>query len=209
MTRKPEAPATDRNRDAILEVLRVEFAQSRSVLEIGSGTGQHALYFGREMPWLEWQTSDRLENHEGIISWLADSSLENVCRPLNLDVELVDDLPESYDAVFSANTAHIMSFAAVQCMFRIVGRCIFSGGRFCLYGPFNLDGKFTSDSNKVFDESLKARDPLMGIRDLDALHRLASENGLTHARSYAMPANNMLIVWRRDEASRGTQHDGA
>jgi cyclopropane fatty-acyl-phospholipid synthase-like methyltransferase len=197
MTVKPQAPATDRNRFAILEVLKVEFEHSHSVLEIGSGTGQHAVFFGHEMPWLQWQTSDRLENHGGISAWLADSSLENVSRPLDLDVELVERLPSVYDAVFSANTAHIMSFAAVQCMFRLVGRCLSDEGRFCLYGPFNLNGEFTSESNKAFDESLKSQNPLMGIRELETLHRLASDNGLAHSRSYAMPANNMLIVWSR------------
>jgi SAM-dependent methyltransferase len=198
MTHKPEAPATDRNRESILEVLKIEFERSCSVLEIGSGTGQHAVFFGRELPWLRWQTSDRLENHDGINAWLSDSRLPNVSKPLHLDVEQVDQLADTYDAVFSANTAHIMSFAAVQCMFRLVGRCLSSNGKFCLYGPFNVNGEYTSESNKAFDESLKLRDPLMGIRDLDALQKLAAENKLTPDRKYAMPANNMLIVWRSD-----------
>lgn len=198
MTDKPEAPATDRNREAILDVLRVEFEHLRSVLEIGSGTGQHAVFFGRELPWLNWQTSDRQQNHDGINAWITDASLANLGRPLDLDVELVAEVPGEYDAVFSANTAHIMNFEAVKCMFDIVGNCLPSNGRFCLYGPFKLDGEFTSESNRAFDESLKARDPRMGIRELHALHALASDNGLTHARSYAMPANNMLVVWIRE-----------
>jgi len=198
MTDKPEAPATERNRDSILDVLRIEFEQSLSVLEIGSGTGQHAVFLGRELPWLNWQTSDCQKNHDGINAWIADASLANVRRPLDLDVELVGDVPGEYDAVFSANTAHIMNFDAVKCMFEIVGSCLPAKGRFCLYGPFKLDGEFTSQSNKEFDESLKVRDPQMGIRELDTLYVLASDNQLTHARSYAMPANNMLVVWSRD-----------
>lgn len=197
MADKPEAPATDRNRLSILEVLRVEFEQSTSVLEIGSGTGQHAIFFGREMPWLNWQTSDRQQNHDGINAWLTDASLANVRRPIDLDVELVEDVPGEYDAVFSANTAHIMNFDAVKCMFRIVGSCLSTNGRFCLYGPFKLDGDFTSDSNREFDESLKVRDPRMGIRELDELHTLATDSGFVHAASYGMPANNMLVVWCR------------
>lgn len=198
MTDKPDAPATDRNRESILEVLRVEFEHSRSVLEIGSGTGQHAIFFGREFPSIHWQTSDRRENHDGINAWISDSTLRNVGRPLDLDVERVRDVPGEYDAVFSANTAHIMNFEAVKCMFKIVGISLPPTGRFCLYGPFKLNGAFTSESNSRFDESLKARDPRMGIRDLEALHALALDNSLNHERSYAMPANNMLIVWSKN-----------
>jgi SAM-dependent methyltransferase len=200
MNGKPEAPATDRNREAILAVLRIEFETAQSVLEIGSGTGQHAVYFGRELAWLQWQTSDRQANHDGINAWLADASLANVCPPLILDVEEVRNVPGNYDAVFSANTAHIMNFDAVTCMFGLVGDSLAASGCFCLYGPFNIDGEFTSASNKAFDQSLKSQDPRMGIRDLESLHALAAGSGLSHARSYAMPANNMLIVWRRDDS---------
>lgn len=193
---RPHAPATDRNREAILQVLRDEFEQVRSVLEIGSGTGQHAVFFGRALPWLTWQTSDREQNHDGIITWLADAGLANVSGPMCLDVEETDDIPGHFDAAFSANTAHIMNFDAVKCMFALVARCLKPDGRFCLYGPFNIDGEFTSESNAAFDRSLKAQDPQMGIRELEGLNELASENGLEHRRSYAMPANNMLIVWQ-------------
>lgn len=198
MIRKPEAPATDRNRESILDVLRNEFETVRSVLEIGSGSGQHAVFFGRELPWLKWQTSDRQQNHVGINAWIADASLKNVYSPLSLDVEEVAGVPGEYDAVFSANTAHIMNLDAVRSMFTIVGKCLAAEGRFCLYGPFKLDGEFTSKSNEAFDASLKLQDPRMGIRDLATLHEFASDSGLTHENAYAMPANNMLIVWRRD-----------
>lgn len=197
------APATERNRDAILDVLRQEFAQVAKVLEIGSGTGQHAVYFGDRMPWLEWQTSDRSDNRAGINAWIAESSVRNVRPPLELDVEQVTQLADIYDAVFSANTAHIMSFDAVICMFAIVGRSLRESGVFCLYGPFNLEGNFTSQSNEAFDRSLRSQDPGMGIRDLESLQALGMENGLRMLRRYAMPANNMLLVWTKEQSTEG------
>lgn len=196
---KPDAPATSRNRQAILDVLRNELNGLQDVLEIGSGTGQHAVYFGTNLSWLKWQTSDRVENHDGINAWLDDAALDNVLRPLRLDVEADRLSPKTFDAIFSANTAHIMSISAVQCMFRLAGERLRPGGRFCLYGPFNINGEFTSDSNERFDSSLKASDASMGIRDLEALQEFAAGNQLTHLRSYAMPANNMLIVWQAAE----------
>lgn len=204
---KPAAPATDRNRDAILEVLLQELEGVSSVLEIGSGTGQHAVYFGGKMPWLEWQTSDRYENHQGINAWVAESLSSNVRPPLDLDVQKVTQLTDVYDAVFSANTSHIMSFDAVICMFAIVGRALQPGGAFCLYGPFNLDGDFTSTSNANFDRSLRSQDPKMGIRDLESLLELGVENGLQMRRRYAMPANNMMLVWRKERRIKGMQND--
>lgn len=197
MADRPDAPATHRNRKPILDVLQSEFAGSTSVLEIGSGTGQHAVYFGRELPSLRWQTSDRRENLDGIRSWVSHTALDNVLPPLEVDVELVDAIDGTYDAVFSANTAHIMAFAAVECMFRLVGNVLADGGVFCLYGPFNENGEFTSDSNRRFDTSLKAQNPVMGIRDLLDLDRLAAGSGLRPANRYAMPSNNMVVVWRK------------
>jgi len=195
MTDKPNAPASGRNRDAILEVIKREFANCRSVLEIGSGTGQHAVYFADAMPWLQWQTSDLAENHPGIESWIADSGLENVRPPISLDVEHADGLDETYDGIFSANTAHIMSTHGVRCMFDVVGRVLSPGGVFCLYGPFNQDGKFSSVSNERFDQSLRSRDAAMGIRDLVELDNFAAGMTMRRLRRYAMPANNMLVVW--------------
>lgn len=127
----------------------------------------------------------------------------NVRPPLDLDVQVESRLPNTYDAVFSANTAHIMSFAAVTCMFAIVGRVLRAGGVFCLYGPFNLGGKFTSASNEAFDGSLRRQDPEMGIRDLESLQELGLKNGLQMLRRYAMPANNMLVVWQKAEQTKG------
>lgn len=197
LVEKLTAPATERNRDAILDVLQVELQRSSSVLEIGSGTGQHAIYFGKSLPHIRWQTSDRVVNHDGILAWVNSTELANVLEPLDLDVERVQTPPGSYDAVFSANTAHIMSEAAVACMFRLVGRVLEGDGVFCLYGPFNIDGNFTSQSNEQFNRSLKSQDAAMGIRDLELLQDFGKGNGLFILRQYTMPANNMLIVWKK------------
>ncbi len=197
MNAKPDAQATYRNRDAILAVLRDELGGSGSVLEVGSGTGQHAVYFGRQMPGVQWQTSDRVENHDGIHAWVGEDVLPNVFPPLDLDVEESVEVPGTYDAVFSANTAHIMNYHAVECMVALVARSLDNGGKFCLYGPFKLMGEYTSESNAAFDRSLKARDPEMGIRDFEDIDRLASESGLSFLRRYAMPANNMFVVWKK------------
>lgn len=197
MSVKPDAPAARSNREAILGVLRQEFGATPDVLEIGSGTGQHAVFFASAMPELTWQTSDRAENHAGIIAWIRDAGADNVRDPIRLDV-LHDSPPAGpYDAVFSANTAHIMSMEAVAAMFCLVGEILRDGGLFCLYGPFNLGGDFTSESNRRFDASLRAQNPAMGIRDIEALEDLGRANGMRLARHYAMPANNMILVWER------------
>lgn len=198
MTDKPNAPASGRNRDAILDVIKTEFCGCHSVLEIGSGTGQHAVFFAGVMSWLIWQTSDLADNHQGIRSWIADSGLENVRQPILLDVEHTDGVEGDFDGIFSANTAHIMSIQAVHCMFDVVGHLLSPGGVFCLYGPFNRDGKFTSESNQRFDQSLRNQNPTMGIRDLEELENFAAKMAMRRERLYAMPANNMLAVWRRN-----------
>jgi cyclopropane fatty-acyl-phospholipid synthase-like methyltransferase len=147
------------------------------------------------MPWLTWQTSDLAENLQGISSWIDDSGLPNVRQPILLDVDRPDSNGGDYDAVFSANTAHIMSTQAVRCMFDIVGRLLPPGGLFCLYGPFNQNGRFTSASNERFDQSLRRQNPAMGIRDLEELDDMARQSALRRRRLYAMPANNSLVVW--------------
>ncbi|MGB5511063.1 MAG: DUF938 domain-containing protein [Woeseiaceae bacterium] len=197
MFEKPFSEAAERNAPPILEVLRREFEDSTHVLEIGSGTGQHAVHFAAALPHLIWQTSDRDENHPAINAWVSDADLGNIMAPLSLDVQQAEIEPQAYDAVYSANTAHIMSYAAVIDMFSKVGTALCPDGVFCLYGPFLLRGNFTSPSNAQFDAGLRARDPLMGIRDLDALDELAMSSGLQRSGLYALPANNMLAVWRK------------
>jgi cyclopropane fatty-acyl-phospholipid synthase-like methyltransferase len=200
MTALPNSVACERNKGPILEVLQREFSDRRSVLEIGSGTGQHAVHFARSLPHVAWQTSDLSANHPGITAWLEHAGLENTRAPLDLDVEQADHDVLSgigFDAVFSANTAHIMRIEAVAQMFRIAGLLLPSGGVFCLYGPFNFDGEYSSESNAEFDASLRQRDPAMGIRDIGRLDELAERAGLVRVRLYAMPANNHVAVWSR------------
>ncbi len=195
MATRPNAPAVERNKNAILDVIRDEFKYCGSILEIGSGTGQHAIFFAGHMPWLTWQTSDLPANHDGISAWLQYANLDNVKAPIVLDVEQPLRINDRFDGVFSANTAHIMSFAAVKCMLEKVAQCLIDGGKFCLYGPFNQNGEFTSESNMEFDANLKIQDPEMGIRDLEDLDAVAEEYALHRAYLYAMPANNMIAVW--------------
>jgi cyclopropane fatty-acyl-phospholipid synthase-like methyltransferase len=192
---KPRSPACERNRGPILDVLRRHFFDRRCVLEIGSGTGEHAVYFGEKFPNLIWQTSDRAENHPGIGAWLADAQLANVLPPVVLDVATGPWPAQRYDAVFSANTLHIMSWNEVEAMFAKLPNVTTADAKLAIYGPFNYAGKFTSASNADFDAALKARAPHMGLRDFAAVDRLARATGLALIDDVAMPANNRCLVW--------------
>jgi cyclopropane fatty-acyl-phospholipid synthase-like methyltransferase len=194
---KPFSESCEQNRAPILEVLRIELAGKSSLLEIGSGTGQHAVYFAPEFPELSWQTSDVVETHAGIRAWLDDTGVANVLPPFALHV-CKDAWPTArYDAVFSANTAHIMSWPEVERFFAGVGQALEAGGVFCLYGPFNYNGHYTSESNARFDQWLKQRDPLSGVRDFEELQALAGKAGLQLKEDYVMPANNRTLVWSK------------
>jgi cyclopropane fatty-acyl-phospholipid synthase-like methyltransferase len=197
MTCLPDAPATRRNREPILDVLREYFADRRRVLEIGSGTGQHAAHFAAALPHLLWQCSDRSENLPGIRAWLAESALANTPPPLQLDVAR-DAWPEArFDAAFSANTLHIMSWVEIERMFSGLDAVLEDDATLAVYGPFNIDGAFTSASNAAFDAELRARAPHMGLRDLESVDALAGKFGFTRIADIAMPANNRCGVWRR------------
>lgn len=196
---KPYASASARNAAPILGVLVHELRDKSALFEIGSGTGQHAVTFAAALPGLTWQTSDLEQSHVGIRAWIEESGLDNVLPPVHFDVLTAGAVSGEYDAVFSANTAHIMSYAAVQRMFELAGTMLRSGGVFCLYGPFSRGGQFSTASNEAFDASLRARNSSMGIRDLDDLEGLAGRNGMQLARTYAMPANNLLLIWSREE----------
>ena len=193
---KPYAPACERNREPILAVLRECFADRRDVLEVGSGTGQHAVHFAAAMPWLSWQCSDRAEHLPGIRLWLDEAGLPNTPAPIELDVSGAW-ARRRFDAVFSANTLHIMGWPEVQQFFEGVDAVLATDGVLAAYGPFNYGGEYTSDSNREFDAWLKARDPRSGIRDFEAVDALAREIGLTLMDDVAMPANNRMLVWRR------------
>jgi len=197
MTDKPFAESCAQNREPIIAVLRTVFADRRRVLEIGSGTGQHAVYFAPELPHLVWQTADVVQHHAGIRAWLDEAALPNVLLPLALDVCHTGWRSGRYDAVFSANTLHIMSWPEVEHFFEGVGEVLEAGGVLAVYGPFNYDGAFTSESNARFDAWLKARDPASGVRDFEAVDALARAQGLILQQDIAMPANNRTLVWHR------------
>lgn len=197
---KPYAQSCDENGAPILEVLRSRLSGRRELLEIGSGTGQHAVMFGGAMPEVTWQSSDRLQMHEGIRLWLDEANLPNVPPPLALDV-LEDCWPETtFDAVFSANTAHIMSPRAVEAMFAGACGVLRPGGQFLLYGPFMYAGRHTSESNRHFDHWLKTREAHQGVRDVEWLRQVAAPLGLSLDEDVEMPANNRTLVWRKADA---------
>jgi SAM-dependent methyltransferase len=194
--------ACDRNREPILGILERIFADRRRVLEVGSGTGQHAAYFAPALGHLEWQPSDVAENLPSVRAWAADTEAPNLLSPVELDVD--DPFPAmEVDAAFSANTSHIMSWPQVERTFAGVGGLLPAGGVFALYGPFNYGGKHTSESNARFDAMLRKRDPASGLRDFEAVIALASRNGMKLEEDNVMPANNRLLVFRRNARRQG------
>jgi len=193
---KPFSAPTERNREPILAVLREWFADRHEVLEIGSGTGQHAVYFAKALPHLKWQTSDVTANIPGIRAWLDEAGLPNTPSPIHLDVN--DSWPNrTFDALFSANTLHIMSWEEVERFFDRLQHTLAVDATVAIYGPFGYEGRFTSDSNAAFDADLKRRAEHMGIRDFEAVNALAIDSELKLVADAAMPANNRLLVWRR------------
>ena len=193
---KPDAPSVARNRDAILDALGEAFAHTRSVLEVGSGTGQHAVFFAQALPHLSWQASDREENLDGITAWLDDAGLPNTPPALTFDVN--GSWPTTaYDGVFTANTLHIMSYEEVQAFFTGLPGITAPGATLVVYGPFNYGGQFTSPSNAEFNDWLQARGTHMAIRDFEAVDALAAKAGFELVDDHAMPANNRCIIWRR------------
>lgn len=192
---KPYSEACEQNKEPILAVLKEVFGATRKVLEIGSGTGQHAVYFARHLPHLIWQTSDLAEHHAGIRLWLREAGLDNLLEPLKIDVADASWPVTQVDAIFSANAIHIMSWEHVVKMFEGIGKVLEPRGLVCLYGPFNYGGDYTSASNARFDAWLKARDPRSGIRNFEDVDALAQVQGLNLLRDVSMPANNRTLVW--------------
>jgi SAM-dependent methyltransferase len=195
---KPFAPSCERNRDPILAVLREHLADSRNVLEIGSGTGQHAVYFAGQLPYLQWQCSDQAEHLAGMRMWLTEAALPNTPEPLALDVTQTPwPQPErTFDAAFTANTLHYMPWAAVEALFAGLPRVLAPQARLLTYGPFNYGGQFTSAGNAEFDVWLKNRSPLLGVRDFEAVSDLARLHGLHLIEDVTMPANNRCLIWQ-------------
>jgi len=192
MNEKPYSQACENNKKSILLLLKKAFANTKQVLEIGSGSGQHAVYFALNLPHLLWQTSDLKINHYGINQWIDEQPSSNLKRPITLD--LLESWPIStVDGIYSANTLHIVNWPLVERFFAGVKQCLAKQGRLCIYGPFNYNGQFTSDSNAAFDVWLKSRDAESGIRDFEAIVSLAQAAGLTLVKDHTMPANNRLL----------------
>lgn len=188
--------ACENNKAPILAIIKPLFAELKQVLEVGSGTGQHAVYFAEQMPELQWQPSDRKAYLSDLRERCKLSQLANLAEPIAFDVSQ-HWLLEAVDGVFSANTLHIMSADEVEDFFAGVGEILKPAGLLCVYGPFNYGGSYTSESNRQFDQWLKQRDPLSGIRDSEWVKELAANQGLSLQADHSMPANNRLIVWRK------------
>lgn len=196
---KRDAPATARNREPILEVLARWLPEPARVLEVGSGTGQHAIFFAERLPHLEWQPSEH--DPEGLASieaWRVEARRPNLASPIALDAAASDWLvaPASFDAIFNANTLHIAPWRVTEGLLAGAGRTLVRGGLVLLYGPFRVGGEHTSPSNADFDASLRARDPSWGVRDLEDVIVLAERNGLDWIETNDLPANNKLLVFR-------------
>ena len=186
------------NQVPILNIIKSLLTNVTTVLEVGSGTGQHAVYFAQHLPNLIWQSSDQDQYLNSINSWIDEAKLDNTPMAIPLDVTNTGTWPSiEVDAIFSANTAHIMSWDMVVDFFQGVGKMLNSGGMFILYGPFNYNGEYTSQSNANFDLWLKDRDPNSAIRDFEALNKLATEAELILVNDYEMPANNRILYWKK------------
>lgn len=203
---KPFSQACENNRQPILAVLQRYLTpnmegndgKTPALLEVGSGTGQHAVYFAEQFPWLNWQTSDLPASHPGIRAWIADSGLNNILLPVELNVR-ENSIKSVYQAVFSANTLHIMAWEDVLSFFPLVAGALEAQGLLFVYGPFNYQGAYTSESNQRFDQWLHNQNNYSGIRDFEAVNRLAAENNLILQEDVAMPANNRTLVFKKEQ----------
>jgi cyclopropane fatty-acyl-phospholipid synthase-like methyltransferase len=194
----PISEACERNKAPILEVLRIAFANRRHALEIGSGTGQHAVHFAAHLPHLIWHPTEQLKYLPDLQARIKLEGGENLRPAAVLDVKQALWPLRQADAVFSANTLHIMSWNEVLDLFRGLDQVLVAGGVLCLYGPFRYDGRYTSDSNRSFDHMLQERDPLSGLRDMHAVTTLASQYGIQLKVDHDLPANNRLLEFVRD-----------
>lgn len=194
---KQFSPACERNQEPILLHLKTVLTDAQQVLEIGSGTGQHAVYFSQHLPHLIWQTSDKIENHPSIRAWIADDGSARTLTPLALDV--ANDIwpAQIYDAVFTANTCHIMHWEEVEKMFAGVSQLLLPTGIFIVYGPFNYGGQFTSVSNQEFDAALKRQASHRGIRDIADVQKLGTQHQFNLQADLEMPANNRLLIFQK------------
>lgn len=195
----PYSEASERNKAPILSVLQQAFATSRRVLEVGSGTGQHAVYFAKNLPHLTWLPSDQPEAVHWVRRRMEAEAPENIDPPVALDVA-TRPWALSVDSMFTANTFHIMSWQEVVHFFDGVAEVLEENGVVCVYGPFRYAGGYTSESNARFDRSLRDQAPHMGLRDFEAVNQLAEGAGLELVADHSMPANNQTLVWQRVRA---------
>ncbi|MCW9047180.1 MAG: class I SAM-dependent methyltransferase [Gammaproteobacteria bacterium] len=194
---KPNSPSCEQNQQVILDVLKTIFIEPGEVLEIGSGTGQHAVFFTEHLPHLSWQLSDLEAEHAGMKMWLAEVEHNRIKPPLIFDVDMPSLDIVKTDYVFTANTTHIMSQVQAEKMFRHIGGYLKSGGLFVQYGPFNYNGQYTSESNANFDIWLKQRNPLSCIKHFESMQEQAEMNQLSLLKDIEMPANNRILVWQK------------
>ncbi len=193
---KPYSQASENNKEPIRQILAPYIKAGGILLEIGSGTGQHGEHITQHYPDLAWQTSDQTAYLDGINLWVADAQRDNFKAPLELEVSTAKWAHEKVDFLYSANTAHIMSWEEVEKFFEFVPNALKEGGYFFLYGPFNYQGQFTSESNARFNDWLKEQAPHRAIRDFETVNKLACEQELELIADNPMPANNRLLVWR-------------
>lgn len=187
----------EQNKEPILEILQEVFKDCKTVLEIGSGSGQHAVYFAKHLKHLSWQPSDLAENLASIQAWAKEAALDNLKAAIELDALKQPWNIQTVDALFTANSLHIMSWAMVEQFFNGVGQVLEPSGELLIYGPFSYSGEHTSPSNARFDQYLKQQNPLSGVRDFDQLNDLAKRQGLVFIKDYGMPANNRCLLWRK------------
>lgn len=194
---KQYAPSSDHNRDEILPVLIEICPQLGTVLEIGSGTGQHAAYFAKHLPHLAWQPSDLTENLPSIRAWSSEAALPNLRDPIIFDL-LAEDWPAlSPVVIVCINTVHIVAWRGVENLFTRAGQMLKRGGLIYVYGAYRYATRPLETSNEKFDEWLKARDPVSGVRDFELVDALARRNGLELVEDRAMPGNNRSIWWKK------------
>ncbi len=194
----PFSPSADRNKEPIAKALsEIITKHDRNIFEIGSGTGQHAAYLGNYFSHLYWQTSDLKENHKTISAYIDQANLKNLIHPIEFEAGVTKLPNKKYDLVYTANTFHIMSWKKVKTILKSIDQILIEGGQFIIYGPFNFDGEFTSESNKEFDENLKARDPNSGIRNFEDIKKNLEKSSLIFSQKIDMPANNKILVFTK------------
>lgn len=195
---KPYSAACERNREPILEVLKqVITRDDKRLLEVGSGTGQHAVYFAPHFPWMEWYPTDVQANLAGMKLWFDEAKISNIQKPQRMEVGK-DELPKlKFEIIYTANTFHIMHWKECKSLMKMFGGRLREGSRAIIYGPFKYEGQFTSESNAEFDQTLKAKDPMSGIRSFEDVNNAMIKNGFELTLDVDMPANNRMLIFTR------------